>query len=821
MYITRLELKGYQRLLLNNIDLFIYTPQSPFQLILGTNGSGKSSILQELSPLPAHKSKFAKNGYKIIHIEHLGHRHVLTSDFRNGKHSWILDDGENLNPGGTAEVQSQLALQYFQYTKDLHQILIGNRLFTRMSPADRRKWISAMSGQDYSYALDRHRKLASAARDQQGALKHLSARLAQEHGNLALLGDLDGLEERGHQLREELNLLLTARSPEQHDRRSLEQQLVSLQQQLSDKAKALIRDTARFEQLRIGYPSIAAVEQSLRQTEDAAIATQAAVGQMTNEYVELETAIHQYTTADGITPDTIDGYLDSLEQQLQQTHGPEPIFGLIDQPVMAEELSATVIPHLISLFGTLPDNTDRRFSRTSIDLKRDALREARNDVDRLDREIGKVRHRLEHVQMAKDTTCVACGHVWKEGVSPTEPAQLEHALEQLRAQRDGRLTEVAGLESFLNEADTVSSQYRQFVGYTSNYPLLRPLWDYIAAHRLHLEKPYEHVSIFHRWLACVSHAAETARLEKRIADLVELKRQWDQTGGMGQLSQRMTRLMAEVEAGTQKLHLLRAQQTSLQNCYSLATEQLRRVETLTGLQREINTVYQKWVESVRSGYIDQVTHQSQSELAGIQQRITEQRTLKGVVADLERDRITVQEAKDDLSLLADELSPIEGLIAEQLMGFIECLVGQLNAIIEAVWTYPMRILPCDNSGGELKYTFPVETPFSSKPNADVAETSKGQEQIINIAFVRTMMMYMGLKDFPLILDEPGEGFDEAHRNQLMGFIKTLMDTGEHPQLFMVSHYASNHGMFTQADVTVLDSSNIAVAGAYNQHVVLG
>ena len=68
MRIERLELFGYKRLMLANIQHFIYTPTSPYQLVLGTNGSGKSSILFELTPLPGHSSNYTKDGYKDITI---------------------------------------------------------------------------------------------------------------------------------------------------------------------------------------------------------------------------------------------------------------------------------------------------------------------------------------------------------------------------------------------------------------------------------------------------------------------------------------------------------------------------------------------------------------------------------------------------------------------------------------------------------------------------------------------------------------------------------------------------------------------------------
>jgi len=49
--IIRVELHRFKRFTLNNIETFVYTPKAKLQLIQGTNGVGKSSLINELTPL--------------------------------------------------------------------------------------------------------------------------------------------------------------------------------------------------------------------------------------------------------------------------------------------------------------------------------------------------------------------------------------------------------------------------------------------------------------------------------------------------------------------------------------------------------------------------------------------------------------------------------------------------------------------------------------------------------------------------------------------------------------------------------------------------
>ncbi len=72
MRITQLVLEQYKRLMLSDIQRFEYNPRNNMQLIIGSNGSGKSSVLEEMTPLPAHHSNFAKGGRKTFAAVHRG-----------------------------------------------------------------------------------------------------------------------------------------------------------------------------------------------------------------------------------------------------------------------------------------------------------------------------------------------------------------------------------------------------------------------------------------------------------------------------------------------------------------------------------------------------------------------------------------------------------------------------------------------------------------------------------------------------------------------------------------------------------------------------
>ena len=77
--IEKIILDGYKRLKLGQIGHIEIDFNARDQIIIGTNGCGKSSIFHELSALPADKAQFEKTGKKEIHIRKDGKSIVATT----------------------------------------------------------------------------------------------------------------------------------------------------------------------------------------------------------------------------------------------------------------------------------------------------------------------------------------------------------------------------------------------------------------------------------------------------------------------------------------------------------------------------------------------------------------------------------------------------------------------------------------------------------------------------------------------------------------------------------------------------------------------
>ena len=226
------------------------------------------------------------------------------------------------------------------------------------------------------------------------------------------------------------------------------------------------------------------------------------------------------------------------------------------------------------------------------------------------------------------------------------------------------------------------------------------------------------------------------------------------------------------------------------------------------------------VVSIRNALLSDQVDLRHLELSELQRQLSDRETLEGIISDLQRETSKLQDQHRALSLLTTAISPTEGIIADRLREAIFSIIDQMNTVIASVWSYDLRVQECGFEGADLDYRFPVIVESPDDLVSDISKCSKGQMEIINIAFKLTAMLYLNLLDYPLFLDEPGEGFDEQHRDQIMSLIRSMLDSGHYSQLFMVSHIATSHGAFLDAQALVLDASNITVPGTFNEHALL-
>lgn len=822
MKITKLVLSGYKRLMLGNINEFIYTPTSPYQLILGTNGSGKSSILMELSPLPAFSGDYIKGGYKAIELEKGLDKYELVSSFKVGNKHSFLKNGEELNPGGTGQVQKELVRREFNLTPEIHEIITGNLRFTTMPPMKRRELITAMSDSDLSFAIDVYNDIKKQHNLSVGGLTHVKKRLGAETSKLLALADLDGLGERADALRRELQILMENKELNVPSQQRIIHELDSRLQEIERISKRIMMNAVDMPK---GYrfDSLDSIEIRLSEMGSERALKEAMLNHYTAEYAELENLITamQKTGVQGI--DELKLKLSALERQAGAAMSRVELFKGIKDAAAIAAANELIMPLLETVLTDLPDNSDRRYSKDAMRNARDELAKLRGDHDRVSNRKSQAEQRIDHIEAARDTQCPDCGYIWKEGVSEKELDGLRNAQAQYLEILKGYDAQISSLQTYVEEADEYITTFNRYRALVNDSPRLGLLWDYFAENECFIRNPKSHVPVIYRWQQETMHVMEAENLQEEIGILRSALQTASVAGevtGAAHFEQRVKVLNDNIEQATWDIASMRVN-IDIISCYRDNIDQiLYDYASLQGLLSETEKLFDVRIRSMRNELIEGVIHGHQNDLGVIQVKLAEKTTLEDIIGDLERDCKDMEIETAALKLLMDEMSPVDGLIAEQLFGFIKCFTTQLNEVIAQVWTYDLEVLSCGLESGELDYKFPLQVRSAANIVPDISKGSTAQMEIVDFAYKLVSMLYLNLADYPLFLDELGHSFDEQHRANVMNYVKLLIESKRHSQMFMISHYASSHGAMTQAEVCVLDSANISTPLTHNRHVVM-
>ena len=823
MFIKRLVLCKYKRLLLRSIDFLELNFTQIHQLIIGTNGSGKSSVLAQLTPLPPVTSDFDKGGYKIIELVDRNSVYVLTSDFTTGSRHTFEKDGVKLNDAGTALVQKELIRKHLRCDQELMDVLLGKTRFTAMAPLKRRDWILRLSGNDMSFAMSVFAKLKSSHRDSQGVVKHLTKRLSEEMKNLPGEDEVSRLTDECSRLRDELTTLMEAREPNLPTdvKQRLSQRMADITKVSTCILKQqLIRPAGKFQ-------SDEHIEKAIRETRSTIAGANSRLDHFSKDYAEIADIIDalEKNNAKGI--EDIEDKLQQLRVARQLKIGEVSQFkDYFDETGMdAQELLVTtraLASNINTILASMPENTDRRFSTENIDKKLAERDEIAKQIDSNNRKLTRVVHRLEHIVTATNTRCPKCSFEFIPGVGEDEETYLRNMQVQLQDRQDELRDQQQNVENFHEIAQSYLGYIRQLNLLASANESLRPLWNTIATEWKCGEQPRSAIPVLVRWEQELSVYADIQKMDAEIAKLESAI--WHATEISlhdSHFGQKLIALQDGIESATMTLEettkYLKECETFRQQVLSMYRQRDELVKHLRSLAEDMDIL----VRTMRNDELGKLVGGRQSLLARGENALLTAKTAESLIADLKRSRdeaIADQEAYD---VLVKELSPVDGLIADQVKGFLTCFTDQINAVTDQVFTYSLKMLPCGMESEELDYKFPMSINYNEQIVPDVADGSSAQVDMINFAFVLVIMLYQHLEDFPLYIDELAPTMDEQHRSNMLIFVKQLLETRRAEQLFMISHYAVSFGSFPGAEVAVLDNANIiTLPTVYNTHLTM-
>ena len=753
MIITELELKGFTRLALNNIKRFVLRPIETVNYIIGLNGSGKSSILSELTPLPANLKNYDDGGYKIIKLTHDNKEYILTSGVIKNKHEFIVD-GQDLNISNNKKEQIDLVKEHFGITNEIVKVSTGVIALTTMSISDRRKYFSNISTIDYTYAIKTYNSLKSRHRDLIGGLKILQNKLENLESKR-----LSPVERESYS--KSLDFLIRLKKHLHKQLKDIED--VNVPEINLEKIKKTIKEFSKLNKINDDIKELVGVAKTLEKeisdlvkeldtlkVDDVSEEELLRHNNISNEIVFLEESLP--ITLKCVSFDALDGTLYKLNSVIEEAN---------------------------MYIGTLYDIKAKADLETFKDiLSKDLANQRKEMVD-----IEALQHELDELKLRKEqeaVTCPNCNHNWKVGYDEARYKKVIEILEK-KERRLGYINHsIENITKHINEIEHNNAVYEKL------YPMLKPFIQDINTDTLKQDVINLQV---HRdtFTKIVPLKKEQALLKIRIDTVREMN-------DKNLLSRReVLEDLIEDKYDALDTVVKRLEEAERYEKYSnILKEEYGRLKIYVGtykknkdneLNKSINDLYKRNIVMAEDAIKEMESRLNDEEFL--------EREIKSLMG-------TLQEEKSKeivLKKMVDGMSPSNGLIAKSINGFLGTFVNLMNDYIDRVWSHSLIIQVPSVEENELDYKFKVSV--DGMVVDDISMLSTGQQEIINKVNIIVMSLFTRQETYPLTLDEPFVSLSPEHRDNAFKLIDSL-----ERQKFIISHADSTYMVNDKSSLTI-------------------
>jgi DNA repair exonuclease SbcCD ATPase subunit len=759
---------------LNNIKTFEYKP-SKSETIIGGNGSGKTSLLEQLTPYIDGKD-FKSGGEKVIVFSHRDSDYTLS--FTNNKYSFIKN-GKELNDGHTMKVQNKLIVEHLQLTPMMNDMFLNRKQFVTMSVKERKEWLTLISPSDYTYVLSVYQNTKTKLRDLQGLKREYATRLKKIEENLEDEEVYTRLKSYIDTLKETLSSLHTDMSNLEEVDDVIKQCHSTIQTIRTLKRKQCYYQPSPIinEKLNANTRALEEIKKSLTTVGKIELTDKEILYKEKQEVVDAIT--HTNTLA---IP------LEKIEK--------------IDELVQREEDKIRTLLNQYFEKQVVYQENELEKHLKDITLITTRLQTHTKTLDELRYKYTTLIDR----KSKESISCPSCHTEFKVGYNENDEVSIKVELNKHTVIVDELTLELSKLNARVSEITI-------FMDIENALKELAYLTDGVVDYT-------DSKEVYDRFTNILQEKEMLSKLvylKKRISELEEKIKVSESTDEQLQkiaLSQREELLQKEKRLFRKEYLLKRNIKTSLEQ------ENLRKriselEEDLTLLTAQFTQFERYAYNRVKNEYIQTLIRLLESELTKCEEQL---RRVDNDYLIYKRMSAEVEDTNKQIVIFADiekALSPNKGLIAKSIIGFLNVFINHVNEIIRTTWSYDMRVLVPEVTESDLDYKFPVYV--EGKIRKDISQTSTGMRAIINLAFKLASMSFLKMNDFPIYLDEFGSSFDVEHRRKTIELIKRIQD--DYPQVFIISHYDD---VLYSLDNNVInlsgDSMTLAKNKKHNQNV---
>ena len=823
-----------------NIERLEINFVSTVMLILGTNGSGKTSLLRELTPLPSVRSAYELGGRKCLSLTHNNNSYRLISDYTNktSPHQFIKND-TNLNVGGTTQIQEDLVKQELGYTPEIDSIVTGTYDFAKMTQGLRRSLLMTLNPYELSFVLDHHKRVSSAMRANKANLIMLQERkLLLEHEFLAPDVHTNLINER-EQLKHKINLIIEYIHRGDERLQSLlttidpTTELTNTTVDWNAYRKSLTHELANYcKYSKIPRGKTQEYEKQLLQTRAMYQERITLLKEQQTEIVQLlnseQTMLSELTEAELLQQS-------KLHDKAKQDELAELKTSCIEAPASEDsiELWYKIESAFKQLLLTFFDCNTKLHTNQQLQKIKQIMQHWQHVFHENRLELQRIVEQVESIEKLQTIRLTDI---------PNEPCAKQNCIlyVQFKTSHDRRLAELTKLQlrgNYLTNKNNRLQNYLQArttalqiqYSYQTNIVQVEDYLSKLSAPKItnfYTKLQHNPISIYHQLATWIDNSQQTYRYRTLQAELaVDNYKQTTQQKiaadeklkiqqRVAQADSKYRELDNRITLGVTKINQINSELVTLESYTTIIKNLTERHTELTRLMQQLwlnhdKTQLQNLLQFLttqrdtaigRLGEIDYILQNQQQLKVRYEEEIIKQ------LNKLEVEKLEWQWMEVSLSKIP---------IVYQV-NFINSIITTMNHYINKVFSYHFALIPV-RSDIELDYRFSAQVGDIVIP--DISFCSDAQKEIINLTFRVALMKQLRLQDYPIQLDEIGKSFDTYHKQRLLELLREILDERVVSQMYLVNHNALIHDGLVDADVVVLNSANIMTPAVFNTNVI--
>lgn len=824
--ITGLTIKNCIPLLEKGVSSIELDTRDMWNILLGRNGYGKTTLLRMVTPMPPDNADFGPEGYKEWRYADDRGTFVLKSKTGKNNHHEFIHNGKNLNDGNTLMVQRDLVKIHFGVTQSLIDVLTGldvADLFTTMSVARRKDFLMTVNPNDTTYALKVFDKLRGNYNAIKGGLKTQRQRLVVEEGRMSQLAGLDPAT-----LRTEINHL----DSQIKDALVLHGKLSNVKNQ---ELKPLVTEVKDLLSRLIGNDhQIKMTSGQYEYKLDVLLQRLAHRGERSTKLAAVHSEITQQLQGMDASTQSLDGYkkrLERIEDSLEKLKvNIEIVEGFFTEHPFFQENElyrdeAIVLngSELVEQLRMVERARDPAATSEKFKQAEEKAVQYKNEIANLENDITQINHQLKHFANADTVTCPDCEVKFKIGFERFKPQELENVREDRVRARDDLKEKLQRCMDYVEanqEWYSSMAGYMRYIRRSEHFEILSKLTQHYNVGKA---DDTVLVEALRRAVQLDRSLKQFAHLEEEYAQ-VNVQIKFLESSDVNALFMRAEDVEREMAIVQREIGYVRTEIRKVQNYLSIIQEDGFRRARLSDLVEQImDGLEQNGMHHIKVGVqtaIDDLSPRKDQLISNL----IRGESLRSVIESIKDNIADLEKREKHTQLLLDGLSPVKGLIGYLMNDFLKAVIANMNSILGQIWTTRFRILNCSNSKNEddveLNYVFPAMTGTSNKPNKDISKCSGGEKEMINFVFRLVILRYLGPKcGIPLFMDEVGVALDTLHKGTFHGWMGEQFRTDMLPKIFMISHNYSQFGS-VDANFIALNTEGLHVPSKINQKSII-